>query len=100
MKKILGTINVHSFIDIITNSSTEIFVRNIEKTRQEIDDVVRLIQKEFGCTAVEFSVEGVWDEETDVESDTVFNIWYDYEMHHPPCKMMEKRLKEVLGIND
>jgi hypothetical protein len=99
MKKLLLTVHPHSFVDVITNSSTEIFVQNVEQTENFIKDCISQVMDEFGCEAVHLTIETKYDYETDTEVDGVYDIWYDYEVNHPPCKAMEKRLKEVLGIN-
>jgi hypothetical protein len=100
MKKILGTINVHSLIDVITNSSSEIFINDVNKTEEQINVIIDEVMSEFGCSAVSLTIERKYDYETDTEIDGVYDIWYDYEVNHPPCKLMETRLKEALGIND
>ncbi len=40
-------INIHSFIDVITNSSTELFVCDTEKTIMEVTNLIRLKEKEW-----------------------------------------------------
>jgi len=41
MKKDIFIIDIHSFIDVITNSSTELFVCNSDKTVGEIEQLIR-----------------------------------------------------------
>jgi hypothetical protein len=93
-------INIHSMVDVITNSSTELFVGGIKKDKETIESILEEIMKEVGCTAVEFDISPAYDEETDEESDNVFEIWYDYEMHHEPCGLLERRIKEVFGVKN
>ena len=40
-------IDIHSFIDVITNSSTELFVCDTEKTIMEVTNLIRLKEKEW-----------------------------------------------------
>jgi len=40
--KVLFKINLHSYVDLITNSSTELFV---SKDKKELDDVVSILRK-------------------------------------------------------
>ena len=100
MDKIL--INIHSMVDLITNSSTELFCYVKDKTKKQVKDMLESMTKEFGCTAVEFYVDDdcwLWDEEKGKEykDKNIVSINWDYEIHHEPCKMMLKRLEEVFG---
>ena len=45
MKKIL--INVHSFVDVITNSSTELFICDTEKSVEVVQSLINEIQKKY-----------------------------------------------------
>ncbi|MCP4703555.1 MAG: hypothetical protein GY865_03015, partial [candidate division Zixibacteria bacterium] len=97
-----GTIHLHSFVDVITNSSTELFA-TAKGTQSAIEQIVGQVTKEFGCSAVQFEVrESIcWDEDSDNYDKPIpgqWALWYDYECSHPPCQMMENRLKEVLNI--
>lgn len=40
-------INIHSFIDVITNSSTELFVCNTDKTLETIETLVYEMEKQY-----------------------------------------------------
>ena len=40
-------IDIHSFIDVITNSSTELFVCDTDKTVTEVTNLIRLKEKEW-----------------------------------------------------
>lgn len=88
--------NIHSFIDIITNSSTEIFCKIKGKTKEIIEKMIKSIMKEIGCTGVDFTVEQGTDED-DNEIEGLYEIWYDYEINHEPCLYIKKRFKEIFG---
>lgn len=93
-------IKTHSLIDVITNSSSEIFCTIKGKTQETIEEMINEIVKEFGCTAVEFRVYPVEYENKHgdyIESETDFEISYDYECNHEPCQMMLKRFEELFG---
>lgn len=96
-KKVIATVNIHSFIDIITNSSTEIFVEGIEKTEEEIYKVLDQIKTEFGCSCVDLEVEPYYDQNGD-EVEGKFNITSEH--YREPCKKLVERIKEVFGITD
>lgn len=100
MDKIL--INIHSMVDLITNSSTELFCYVKGKTKKQVEDILSSIMDEFGCTAVEFDVDDdcwFWDEEKgeEYQDKNVVSINWDYEIYHKPCKMIRNRLEEVFG---
>lgn len=100
MDKII--INTHSFVDIITNSSTELFCYVEGKTKKQIEAIIKAVVDEFGCEAVDFYVDEcdeIWNEESgeDIQVDNTFAVGWQYETHQPPCKLMIKRLKEIFG---
>lgn len=95
-------INVHSFIDVITNSSTTTFCYVKDKTVEQVKEIVDSIVEEFDCDAVDFYVEEAdwyWDEEKDKEvpGDGRIEVGWQYETAHEPCGMMMKKLKELFG---
>lgn len=93
MKTII--IKIHSFVDLITNSSTEIFA-TIKGEKETIEKVIKEVLGEFGCEAVEMYV----DEDYDDDEETIkgqYRIMYDYECHSYPCKIIEKKLSEKLS---
>lgn len=47
MKKETFIINVHSFIDVITNSSTELFMLDTDKSLEMVTELVKDKEKEF-----------------------------------------------------
>lgn len=51
---IKARISIHSFLDIITNSSTELFVidkeKGLEFVRETIDEILKTYPSEYGCT--------------------------------------------------
>lgn len=95
-------INIHSMVDLITNSSTELFCYVKDKTKTQVEEIIKSVVDEFGCEAVDIYVEEdpwIWDEKKNKEyqaKDKV-EIGWCYETHQPPCSMMIKRLKEVFG---
>ena len=98
MKKKIGRINIHSAVDVITNSSTMLFC-TVKGKEKAIEAVLEEIKDEFGCTAVEFSIDQAEDKDNDYELITnQYEISYDYEMHHQPCNMMLDKIKEKLNI--
>lgn len=96
MKK-LGKVILHSSIDVITNSSTELFCE-VTGEKKLIESVLDGIQKELGCTAVDFSVDEAEDDETEEIIPNQYNIFYCYEIAHEPCKFMMSKIKEKLNV--
>lgn len=106
-KKLLCIVNVHSSIDLITNSSTEIFCAVEGKSKEHVEEVIDSILKEFGCKCCSgyYSEYGIyvqkyekWDEESGnyVETEGQYAIWYD--QHNPPCDMIKKKLAETFTV--
>ena len=93
MKKTLLEVQVHSSVDVITNSSSEIFCR-ISGNQEEIEKIIDKVMKEFGCEAVELTVNELYDNYDELIPGK-YVIEYDFETHQCPCKLMEKRLKEL-----
>lgn len=94
--KKLMSVNVHSLIDIITNSSSEIFCTVKGKTEKQIEKVLDSVLKDFGCEGVEFFVREKEDDDGN-EIPGVFNVLYDYETGHIPCKMMTDKIAKLLN---
>jgi len=97
-------INIHSLVDLITNSSTELFCYVKGKTGDQVREIIKVILEEFECEAVDFYVDDevwLWDDVKGEEylDEGKVSISWDYEIHHPPCGMIIKRLKEIFGIN-
>lgn len=88
-------INVHSFIDVITNSSTELFITVKADTEEMVEDIIQEVMNEMGCNAVYLSV--YTNEDLDGnERKGVFDIFYNYETHHEPCDMLKMKIKDKL----
>jgi len=102
-KKSLGIVNVHSTIDLITNSSTEMFCVVEGSGREAIQEVVNMVIEEMGCRCFEeygLEVEAYekWDEEKDEYVYPEDQYLITFEQHAPPCKIIAKRLNELLTI--
>ena len=52
----IGIIKLHSTIDVITNSSTELFA-TVKGQKEVIEQTIKSIIGEFGCSAVHITVE-------------------------------------------
>lgn len=103
---LVGKVNVHSTIDLITNSSTEIFCVVDGNSAETIQDVVDGVLEDLGCRCLlDDPEDGLrvepyekWNDEK-MEEEIVegqFVIWASY--HAPPCKAIMKRLDELLTI--
>jgi len=105
-KKLLGYVNLHSTIDLITNSSTEIFCVVGGKSKDQIKEVVNKIISDFGCHCI-MNGDGLeiedyirWDDESgkEIKEEGKFSIWYD--RNYPPCNMIKQKLGEVFTIEE
>jgi hypothetical protein len=87
-------LKIHSVIDVITNSSTEIFCGCHSNTKNEFKKFVEVILKESGCDKSFddlFELEEKWDE-TYLE-----DLKHEYDLENPDEKEeYEKRIKELL----
>ena len=95
-------INIHSMVDVITNSSTELFCTVNGKSEDQIVKILDdIVEKEFGCTAVKFYVDQAYEEGDDFLYDKAiegrFDISYDWETGHEPCSTIKNRIKEIFG---
>jgi phosphoglycerate-specific signal transduction histidine kinase len=65
------TINIHSFVDLITNSSTEIFVQASDQTvksvKKLIDELLKLGNSQYKCEDLFdiYLTVGVWNDDID-----------------------------------
>jgi hypothetical protein len=104
MKTRLCTINVHSLVDVITNSSTELFCVVKAKSTNVIEKVITEILKECGCRVLsdDNKLTVQYHEEYDEDTNTYHTPegQYDicYEQHAPPCDLIVKKLKEKFEI--
>jgi hypothetical protein len=87
-------LKIHSLVDIITNSSSEIFC-TVKGEKEFIESVIKEILSELGCDAVELCVYESEDEDGN-EIKGQYDVIYDYEIHHSPCKFMQQMIKEKL----
>lgn len=99
-KERLCVVNIHSIIDLITNSSTELFCIVEGSDKEVIQDLLNEMIEQFGCTTCKLSVEPNFrlDDETGEESviPGQFGIWYEY--YQEPCKLIKNKIKELLTI--
>jgi hypothetical protein len=103
-KVTLCTVKLHSVIDIITNSSTEIFCVVEGSGEEAVKDVVNGILEQLGCEIcssdfglsvsphIEYE-EGTYDEK---EIEGQFDISYEYGAK--PCKIIRKKIEEMLTV--
>ena len=93
-------VRLHSVIDVITNSSTELFCNVRGSSKKAIRDVLEKIVDDLGCKAVDFDVDEAYEERAgkEVLLKDVFMITYDYECYHEPCKHMLDKIKEVFEV--
>jgi len=104
-KEILSVVKVHSTIDLITNSSTEMFCVVEGSGAEAIQDLINMVvEEELGCRCMAngdgLTVEPYekWDDDKGeyVYPEDQYSI--TYEQHAPPCKMIMKRLDELLNV--
>jgi len=98
-EKLIGKVNVHSIVDLITNSSTELFCTVTSKSEEIISTTLDEILVEMGCSGVEFTVDQSEDDDGN-EIIGQFDISYDYECFHKPCKHILNMVKERFNIID
>jgi hypothetical protein len=91
-------IKIRSFVDLITNSSTEIFM-TVKGEEDAIWNAIKETMKELGCDdCVEFDVKECYTD--DYEEKLIkgqYEITYDYECHATPCNIMDKKIREKLN---
>ena len=96
------TVKIHSMVDLITNSSTELFCVVIANSEQNVQEVIDSIIAECGCKILEeIYVEPYIDLDEDSptydkEIEGKFNIMY--EQHAPPCNLIMNKIKETFEI--
>ena len=67
-------IKIHSTVDLITNSSTELFCVVKGKAKDQILEILDGILKEFGCTSVDFTISSMYEEYRDENGDWHMNL--------------------------
>jgi len=96
----LGTVKIHSSIDIITNSSTEIFCTVKGNDIKIIQNIIDKVIEELGCNCLKYDnclyVEPKinYDSGNEEIIEGQYDIWY--EQGSKPCKLIENKLKELL----
>lgn len=105
MKKTLGIITIHSTVDLITNSSTEMFCVVAAKSEEAVQKVLNKILKECGCEMFEewpLDVEPYYRWNNEKDDDELIEGQYriTYEQHCPPCKMIRRKVAEVFEITE
>jgi len=103
MKKILCTLKLHSIVDIITNSSTELFCVVKAKSEEEVQKVIDEILEDCECSILADDCGLQVEQRVDWDDDGhefIIEGEYDicYEQHAPPCGLIKRRLKEVFEI--
>jgi len=100
MKQKLCTIKIHSIVDIITNSSTELFCVVSAKNEDTVQRVIDKILKDCGCHVLEDIDEGLWVEPHRDDDDNEVEGQYDilYEQHAQPCDLIMRRIKETFEV--
>lgn len=101
MRKKLGTICLHSIVDVITNSSTELFCVVKAESEDVVREVIDAVLEECGCHILSdgdfgLSVDPHWDYDEDKEVEGQYDI--TYEQHAPPCDLILNKLKEKFEI--
>ena len=99
--KLLFEVRPHSMVDVITNSSSELFCAVKAKNKEFIELALNELLEEFGCDAVSFRVYEMEEEQEDGSCETiegVYTIHYDYEIHHSPCKALKNRIKQMFEV--
>ena len=97
-------IQLHSAIDLITNSSTEIFCVVDGKSEEVVKEMLDAILDEFGCTMCGgdyglsvYTHDYDWIDGEEVKApEGQFEI--NYEQHAPPCKMIIKKIEETFNV--
>jgi hypothetical protein len=97
MIKIIGSVKIHSVVDLITNSSTEIFCNVKSENEKTLMKILNKILKEYGCEAVEFRIYEKEDDDGKIIENEYY-IAYDHECYQPPCKLLLKTIKEKLNV--
>lgn len=99
----LATIQVHSVIDVITNSSTEIFCTVEGKTEEAIQKVIDKILKDFDCECLKDGDFGIYVQQhydysgdEDVLVKGQFDIYYNYGCK--PCKMIREEIEKKFTV--
>lgn len=97
MKTKICTIKLHSVVDLITNSSTELFCTVKGSSREDVQKLLSEILEDFGCETLlgDFGYGGMWVDESE-ENEGCYDIMY--ENHTPPCKAILKRIREVFEV--
>lgn len=98
VKKLI-TVNIHSIIDIITNSSTEIFCTIKGSTIERVNEVIEQLMSEMECEACHIWADEHYEEDEDgkeIKNPLIVDVWYDYEIYREPCKYIKTKLHELL----
>ncbi len=88
-------INVHSMIDVITNSSTEIFISNIKQEEEQIKEIVDSILAEVDCSCVMYKIEYSINDSTGEIIPHEFDL--GFETGTGACGFLKNRLLKVFG---
>lgn len=98
----LGIIKLHSVVDLITNSSTELFCVVEGNDTDAIYDLLDEILEQFGCIACKdgLSVEQhvKYNDDTGEEDEIEGQLAIYCEYHQAPCKLIKDKIKELLTV--
>ena len=105
-KEVYGIVKVHSTIDLITNSSTEIFCVVEGHDTEAIQDVIDQVLEEFECNCFNADYEmGIyvhqrveWDDDKGEEVDIVGEFEISGNQGMTPCKFIMKKIEELLVV--
>ena len=94
MKTII-IINVHSFVDLITNSSTELFVLDVDKSLEVVKDILQeAINLHNKATNTDYKFEDIFDEPYIGSADRALEGWNSY------YKSDKKEAIIIIGASD
>lgn len=105
MKKTLCTIKIHSIVDVITNSSTEIFCVVNAESEDVVREIINAILKECSCHILISGDYGLdvcqhceYPEDSDNEVIVEGQFDITYELGALPCDLILEKIREQFEI--
>ena len=90
----------HSFVDVITNSSTEMFVANRVHTVKEVKEIIGILKETFYYTGEDEiyveKVDDVWDKEYYGEDAIIIS----YDQHAPLALPMHRLIEKIFDTGE